>query len=43
MPEETATEGNWGSALVGPVGDSLVGLGHGESLVGVELVHLGQG
>ena len=34
MHEETATEGNWSSALVGPVGDSL-GLGHGESLVDV--------
>ena len=27
MHEETATEGNWSSALVGPVGDSLVGAG----------------
>ena len=43
VPEEIATEGNWSSALVGPVGDSLVGLGHGESLVDVELVHIGQG
>ena len=25
--EETATEGNWSSALVGPVGDFLVGAG----------------